>query len=57
MGMLRRVYPSARASDIYLGENTCLGVDTWYYVMFQQGLRECLTSETVTSSMTCQLSV
>ncbi|XP_052276796.1 deleted in malignant brain tumors 1 protein-like isoform X2 [Dreissena polymorpha] len=47
MGMLRRVYPSARASDIYLGENTCLGVDTWYYVMFQQGLRECLTSETV----------
>ncbi|KAH3842037.1 hypothetical protein DPMN_115525 [Dreissena polymorpha] len=51
------LYPSARASDIYLGENTCMGVESWNHVVFQQGLRECLTSETVTNSMTCQLSV
>ncbi|KAH3842061.1 hypothetical protein DPMN_115549 [Dreissena polymorpha] len=47
MGMLRRVYPNARASDIYLGENTCTGVESWYRVVFQQGLKECITSETV----------
>ncbi|XP_052276800.1 deleted in malignant brain tumors 1 protein-like [Dreissena polymorpha] len=45
--ILRHLYPSARASDIYLGENICVGFESWNRVVFQQGLRECLTSETI----------
>lgn len=47
MYRLREIYPGAKASDIYLGENTCTGTENWRYLNFQQGLRECLTSETV----------
>ncbi|XP_052803114.1 deleted in malignant brain tumors 1 protein-like [Mya arenaria] len=47
MNRLRLIYPGARASDIYLGENTCTGVESWGRLTFQQGLRECLTSETI----------
>ena len=47
MNLLRQLYPNAKASDIYLGENSCTGSQTWYSVTFHQGLRECLTSETV----------
>ncbi|XP_060607114.1 deleted in malignant brain tumors 1 protein-like [Ruditapes philippinarum] len=47
MYRLRELYPNARASDIYLGENSCTGSQSWSSVTFRQGLRECLTSETI----------
>ena len=47
MNMLRREYPNIRASDIYLGKNLCTGLDYGSSLLFHQGLRECLTSETV----------
>ncbi|XP_060579925.1 pancreatic secretory granule membrane major glycoprotein GP2-like [Ruditapes philippinarum] len=45
--VLRNLHPGAVASDIYLGENTCTGTQGWNTVTFQQGLHECLTSQTI----------
>ena len=47
MNILRSMYPSIRASDIYLGKNLCMGLDYGSSLLFHQGLRECLTSESV----------
>jgi hypothetical protein len=54
--VLRNIHPGAVASDIYLGENTCTGTQGWNTVTFQQGLRECLTSQTVSVLIDCKLS-
>ncbi|XP_060556057.1 deleted in malignant brain tumors 1 protein-like isoform X2 [Ruditapes philippinarum] len=45
--VLRNIHPGAVASDIYLGENTCTGTQGWNTITFQQGLHECLTSQTI----------
>ncbi|XP_045187537.2 deleted in malignant brain tumors 1 protein-like [Mercenaria mercenaria] len=45
MNKIRHVYPTAKASDIYLGENKCKGVENGDILIFQQDLSECLTSE------------
>ncbi|KAK3599689.1 hypothetical protein CHS0354_037160 [Potamilus streckersoni] len=50
MYMLRQMYPLARESDIYLGENSCTGYSNGYTLVFQHGIRDCLTSETVTQN-------
>ena len=47
MSILRQIHPNAVAGDIYMGDNTCTGQDRGYDVIFQQGLRDCLTSEVV----------
>ncbi|KAL4221647.1 Scavenger receptor Cys-rich [Mactra antiquata] len=47
MYKLRLIYPDARASDIYLGENHCNGIESWSMLRFNQGLRECLTQEMI----------
>ena len=47
MSIMRSMYPNIRASDIYLGKNLCTGINYGSSVVFHQGLRECLTSETV----------
>ncbi|XP_060591027.1 deleted in malignant brain tumors 1 protein-like isoform X2 [Ruditapes philippinarum] len=47
MGILKQVYPGSKPTDIYLGENTCNGLYSWNVLTFNQGLRECLTSETI----------
>ena len=48
MTILRKIYPGAKASEIYMGENSCIGTELGNIVRFEQGLRECLTSEIVT---------
>ena len=48
MTILRKIYPDAKASEIYMGENSCIGTELGNVVRFEQGLRECLTSEIVT---------
>lgn len=50
MVMMRTMYPNMRASDIYLGKNLCTGLDYGSYLLFHQGLRECITSETVSQN-------
>ncbi|XP_053383677.1 MAM and LDL-receptor class A domain-containing protein 2-like [Mercenaria mercenaria] len=45
MDKIRHIYPTARASDIYLGENKCKGVQNGDLLIFQHDLSECLTSE------------
>ncbi|XP_053385235.1 uncharacterized protein LOC128550354 [Mercenaria mercenaria] len=45
MDKIRNTYPTARASDIYLGENKCKGVQNGDLLIFQHDLSECLTSE------------
>ncbi|XP_045179865.2 CUB and zona pellucida-like domain-containing protein 1 [Mercenaria mercenaria] len=45
MDKLRQIYPNAKASDIYLGDNTCTGTLSGERLTFRQGLRECLTTE------------
>lgn len=47
MSLLRTIHPGAVGSDIYLGENTCTGVDSWGILSFHQGFHECLTSQMV----------
>ncbi|XP_052770931.1 CUB and zona pellucida-like domain-containing protein 1 [Mya arenaria] len=44
---LRQTLPGIRTSDIYLGENSCIGLEENGALYFRQGLRECLTSETI----------
>lgn len=51
MYRLREIYPNAKASDIYLGENSCNGVQSWNTLTFKQGVRECLTSETIRNNV------
>ena len=50
MNSLRKIYPGAKASEIYMGENSCRGTESGNTVRFEQGLRECLTSEIVTQN-------
>lgn len=45
MVKLRQIYSHAKASDIYLGDNTCTGSLIGDKLSFTQGLRECLTTE------------
>ncbi|XP_060607118.1 CUB and zona pellucida-like domain-containing protein 1 [Ruditapes philippinarum] len=44
MNKLRQIFPNAKGSDIYLGENKCTGIEKNGHLTFQQGLDECLTS-------------
>ena len=46
---LRCLYPDIdiRGSDIYLGKNLCHGEENGDVLTFNQGLRDCLTSEIV----------
>ncbi|KAL3884618.1 hypothetical protein ACJMK2_024745, partial [Sinanodonta woodiana] len=48
MDKLRQMYPNARESDIYLGENSCTGYSNGNTLVFQHGIRDCLTSEMAT---------
>ena len=50
MTILRKLYPGAKASEMYIGENSCRGTESGNTVRFEQGLRECLTSEIVTQN-------
>ncbi|KAK3599692.1 hypothetical protein CHS0354_037163 [Potamilus streckersoni] len=50
MYRLGQMYPLARESDIYLGVNSCTGYSNGYTLVFQHGIRDCLTSETVTQN-------
>ncbi|XP_053400002.1 deleted in malignant brain tumors 1 protein-like isoform X2 [Mercenaria mercenaria] len=43
MDRLRKIYPDAKASDIYLGENRCTGIELAGVLLFQQSLEECLS--------------
>ena len=47
MATLRQADPGARASDIFLGENTCTGIERQGVLYFRQGLRECRSTEAV----------
>jgi hypothetical protein len=47
MVKLRQIYSHAKASDIYLGDNTCTGSLIGDKLSFKHGLRECLTTEMV----------
>ncbi|XP_053383676.1 oncoprotein-induced transcript 3 protein-like [Mercenaria mercenaria] len=51
MDKIRNIYPKAKASDIYLGENKCRGLEKGYHLIFQHGLFECLTSEMLGDGM------
>lgn len=48
MDVVEQLYPGSKTSSIYLGEDTCPGVVNGSLLVFQQGLRECFTSERVT---------
>ncbi|KAL3884621.1 hypothetical protein ACJMK2_024748, partial [Sinanodonta woodiana] len=45
MYRLRQMYPNARESDIYLGVSSCTGYSNGNTLVFQHGIRDCLTSE------------
>ncbi|XP_053384168.1 uncharacterized protein LOC128550082 [Mercenaria mercenaria] len=45
MNKIRHIYPTARASNIYLGDNKCKGVQNGDLLVFQHDISECLTSE------------
>ena len=47
MATLRQADPGARASDIFLGENTCTGMERQDVLYFQQGLHECHSTKSV----------
>ena len=55
MNRLRQTFPNAKASDIYLGENKCTGIERNGHLTFQQGLDECLTSGRVGYSFSDQI--
>ena len=52
--MLRKAYPDIKSSNIYLGKNLCGGTEDGSRLVFKQGLRDCLTSETVGNIMSIQ---
>ncbi|XP_053397567.1 CUB and zona pellucida-like domain-containing protein 1 isoform X2 [Mercenaria mercenaria] len=43
MDRLRKIYPDAKASDIYLGENRCKGIELAGVLLFHQSLEDCLS--------------
>lgn len=47
---LRQAYPTIKGSDIYLGENSCVGEEHGYMLIFRHSLRGCQTTEMVTGS-------
>ena len=47
--MLRGKYPDMKTSNIYLGKNLCHGFEDGSRLKFKQGLRDRLTSETVSA--------
>ncbi|XP_053399313.1 deleted in malignant brain tumors 1 protein-like [Mercenaria mercenaria] len=51
LALLRNIHPGSVSSDIYLGENSCTGVESWNTVTFHQGLHECLTSQMIRNNV------
>lgn len=47
LDIVRKFYPATLTSGLYLGQITCKGTEDDDILSFQQGLRECFTSEIV----------
>ncbi|XP_053382874.1 uncharacterized protein LOC123541413 [Mercenaria mercenaria] len=48
MDKLKYRFPGSIASDIYLGENTCTGIETGHQLVFYHDIHSCLTTKTTT---------
>ncbi|XP_053406217.1 mucin-3A-like [Mercenaria mercenaria] len=51
MVLLRKLYPQTVATNIYFGDNTCRGVKEGTLMLFQQGFKDCLTSERISNGV------
>ncbi|XP_053391822.1 CUB and zona pellucida-like domain-containing protein 1 [Mercenaria mercenaria] len=49
LSILKQLYPTVTPSNIYFGDNSCRGKVIRTTLVFQQGFRDCLTSERVSS--------
>lgn len=47
MSIMKQLYPNITTNQIYFGDNSCRGTETGSSLVFQQGFRDCLTSERV----------
>jgi hypothetical protein len=45
--ILKMLYPGITPYQVYFGDNSCRGQNTRDLIVFQQGFRDCLTSERV----------
>ncbi|KAL4237757.1 hypothetical protein ACF0H5_002469 [Mactra antiquata] len=49
MNLMKQLYPNITNNNVYFGDNTCRGLQSGSYLLFQQGFRDCLTSERISN--------